>query len=64
MKVSDFELSFGELQSLSVGQVLPIELYDLAEVEIHGSIAFKGKVGEYDGKAAVELKTTKTDEFE
>ena len=64
VKVSDFELSFGELQSLSVGQVLPIELYDLAEVEVHGSIAFKGMVGEYDGKAAVELKTTKTDEFE
>ena len=64
MKVSDFELTWGELQSLSVGQMLPLELYDLAEVEIHGSIAFKGMVGEYDGKAAVELKTTKTDEFE
>ena len=64
VKVSDFELSFGELRSLSVGQILPIELYELAEVEIHGSTAFKGKVGEYDGKAAVELKTTKTDEFE
>ena len=24
----------------------------------------KDMVGEYDGKAAVELKTTKTDEFE
>ena len=27
-------------------------------------LCIQGVVGEYDGKAAVELKTTKTDEFE
>ena len=39
-------------------------LFDHVDVDIHGSIAFKGVVGEIDGKAAVELKTSKTDEFE
>ena len=47
-----------------MGQTLPLELFDRAEVDIHGSCTFKGVVGEMDGKAAVELKTSKTDEFE
>ena len=64
VRVSEFEIPFGELASFSVGQTLPLELFDHAEVDIHGSIAFKGVVGEIDGKAAVELKTSKTDEFE
>ena len=64
VRVSEFEISFGELASLSAGQTLPLELFERAEVDIHGSCAFKGVVGEMDGKAAVELKTSKTDEFE
>ena len=64
VRVAEFEISFGELASLSAGQTLPLELFERAEVDIHGSCAFKGVVGEMDGKAAVELKTSKTDEFE
>ena len=64
VKVSDLDLTFGDLQSMRVGQVIPCELLEFAEVDIHGSAAFLGTVGEFDGKAAVELKTTKTEEYE
>ena len=62
--MSDLDLTFGDLQSMRVGQVIPCELLEFAEVDIHGSAAFLGTVGEFDGKAAVELKTTKTEEYE
>jgi len=64
VKIAEFDLTFGELESLEVNQVLPIELFESAEVDIHRSAAFLGVVGELDGKAAIELKTTKITEFD
>ena len=64
VEVAEFKLTFGELESLEVNQILPIELFEHAEISIHDSLAFLGVVGELDGKAAVELRTTKTKEFD
>ena len=64
VEVAEFKLTFGELESLEVNQILPIELFEHAEISIHDSSAFLGVVGELDGKAAVELRTTKTKEFD
>ena len=64
VKIAELNLTFGELESLEVSQVLPIELFESAEIDIHDSPAFLGVVGELDGKAAVELRTTKTKEFD
>ena len=64
VEVAEFKLTFGELESLEVNQILPIELFEHAEISIHDSPAFLGVVGELDGKAAVELRTTKTKEFD
>ena len=64
VKIAEFNLTFGELESLEVNQLLPIELFESAEIDIHRSAAFLGTVGELDGKAAVELRTTKTREFD
>ena len=47
-----------------MNDILPIELFEHAEISIHDSLAFLGVVGELDGKAAVELRTTKTKEFD
>ena len=55
VKIAELELTFGELERLHVGQVLPVELFDNAEIEVKNSAAFTGSVGEIDGKAAVEL---------
>ena len=55
MKIAELELTFGELEQLRVGQVLPVEMFDNAEVNVKNSTAFIGSVGEVDGKAAVEL---------
>ena len=64
VKIAEFKLTFGELESLEVNDILPIELFEHAEISIHDSSAFLGVVGELDGKAAVELRTTKTKEFD
>ena len=64
VKIAEFKLTFGELESLEVNEILPIELFEHAEISIHDSSAFLGVVGELDGKAAVELRTTKTKEFD
>ena len=64
VKIAEFKLTFGELESLEVNEILPIELLEHAEISIHDSSAFLGVVGELDGKAAVELRTTKTKEFD
>ena len=64
VEVAEFKLTFGELESLEVNEILPIELLEHAEISIHDSSAFLGVVGELDGKAAVELRTTKTKEFD
>jgi flagellar motor switch protein FliM len=55
VKIAELELTFGELEQLRVGQVLPVELFDNAEVDVKSSPAFIGSVGEVDGKVAVEL---------
>jgi flagellar motor switch protein FliM len=64
VKIAEFKLTFGELESLEVNEILPIELFEHAEISIHDSSAFLGVVGELDGKAAVELRTTKTKDFD
>lgn len=64
VKICEVDVTFGDLKDMKVGQVLPIELFEFAEVDLHDSPAFKGTVGEFDGKAAVELRTTKTEEYE
>jgi flagellar motor switch protein FliM len=64
VKIAELNLTFGELESLEVNQILPIELFEHAEISIHDSSAFLGVVGELDGKAAVELRTTKTKDFD
>ena len=64
VKIAEFKLTFGELESLEVNEILPIELFEHAEISIHDSSAFLGVVGELDGKAAIELKTTKITEFD
>jgi flagellar motor switch protein FliM len=64
VRISEFDLTYGDLESLTLNQVIPVELFDFAEVDISGSSAFLGVVGELDGKAAVELKTTKTVNYE
>ena len=64
VKIAEFKLTFGELESLEVNDILPIELFEHAEISIHDSSAFLGVVGELDGKAAVELRTTKTKDFD
>ena len=64
VEIAEFKLTFGELESLEVNQILPVELFEQAGIRIQDSSAFLGVVGELDGKAAVELRTTKTEEFE
>ena len=64
VKIAEFDLTFGELESLEINQLLPVELFEWAEVDINRSPAFRGAIGEIDGKAAVELRTTKISEFD
>ena len=61
VKLAEIDLTFGDLEALELNQVLPVELFERAKVNINDYSAFLGVVGEFDGKAAVELKTTKTD---
>ena len=64
VNIAEFNLTFGELESLEINQLLPVELFEWAEVDLHRSPAFRGAIGEMDGKAAVELRTTKISEFD
>jgi small nuclear ribonucleoprotein (snRNP)-like protein len=42
--------------------VLPLDLFEQAEVNLGGSTAFYGAVGEYDGQMSVLLKESKKEE--
>jgi flagellar motor switch protein FliM len=45
-----------------VGQVLPLDLFEQAEVNVAGATAFHGTVGEFDGQMSVKLKEYKKEE--
>jgi len=62
VKVSELEVTYGQLESLKVGQVLPLDLFEQAEVNVAGATAFHGTVGEFDGQMSVKLKEYKKKE--
>jgi flagellar motor switch protein FliM len=62
VKVSELEVTYGQLESLKVGQVLPLDLFEQAEVNVAGATAFHGTVGEFDGQMSVKLKEYKKEE--
>ena len=62
VKIAEIETTYGDLQEMKNGDILPLEINDSAELMICDSIAFLGTVGEMDGQLAVEVNSRYVEE--